>query len=85
MCLGCGFCHIRMNERGKKTNKQKQKRSLVKSDGMKTRLSLFCTLKQNQLPLACLGVEGEGSAQKPRNYSALAQQQRAKGASKAFL
>lgn len=61
------------------------KRSLVKSDGMKTRLSLFCTLKQNQLPLACLGVGGEGSAQKPRNYSALAQQQRAKGASKAFL
>lgn len=67
-------------------NKQKKtKKELVKSDGMKTRLSLFCTLKQNQLPLACLGVEGEGSAQKLCNYSALAQQQRAKGASKAFL
>lgn len=52
---------------------------------MKRRLSQFCTLKQNQLPLACLGVEGEGSTQKPCNYSALAQQQRAKRASKAFL
>lgn len=69
----------------KQKNKQKQKRSLVKSDGMKTSLSLFCTLKRNQLPLACLGVGGEGSTQKPCNYSALAQQQRAKGASKAFL
>lgn len=68
-----------------KTKQNKQKRSLVKSNGMKTSLSLFCTLKQNQLPLACLGVEGEGSTQKPCNYSVLAQQQRAKGASKAFL
>lgn len=68
-----------------KKKQNKQKRSLVKSNGMKTSLSLFCTLKQNQLPLACLGVEGEGSTQKPCNYSVLAQQQSAKGASKAFL
>lgn len=67
-----------------KPNKNK-KGNLVKSDGMKRRLSQFCILKQNQLPLACLGVEGEGSAQKQHNYSALAQQQRAKRASKAFL
>lgn len=68
-----------------KTNKKNKKGNLVKSDGMKRRLSQFCTLKQNQLPLACFGVEGEGSTQKQCNYSALAQQQRAKRASKAFL
>ncbi len=67
-----------------KTNKNK-KGNPVKSSGMNTRLSQFCTLKQNQLPLACLGVEGERSTQKQCNYSALAQQQRAKRASKAFL
>lgn len=79
--LQVSCCHIfRMN----KTNTNK-KGNLVKSDGMKRHLFQFCTLKQNQLPLACLGVEGKGSTQKQRNYSALAQQQRAKRASKAFL
>lgn len=65
--------------------KQQHKENLVKSGEMKTYLSPFCTLKRYQLPLACLRVEGERSTQKPRNYSALAQQQRAKGASKVFL
>lgn len=63
---------------------KKQKRKLVKSNGTKKRLSQFCTLKQNQLPLACLGVEGEGSTQKQCNYSALAQQQSAKKSIKGF-
>lgn len=74
---GCRFCHI--------FSTKEQKGSSVKSIKMKRCLSQFCTVKQNQLPLACLGVEGEGSAQKQCNYSALAQQQRAKRASKAFL
>lgn len=69
----------------KQKQKQKREPSKKKSKGMKRRLSQFCTLRQNQLPLACLRVEGEGSTQKQCNYSALAQQQRAKGASKAFL
>lgn len=71
---------FRMN----KTNKNK-KGNLVKSNGRKRHLSQFCTFKQNQLPSACLRAEGEGSTQKQCNYSALAQQQRAKRASKAFL
>lgn len=83
-CVACSFCHLfRMNKKRNKTKSKKE--NLVKSDGMKRLLSQLCTLRENQLPLACLGVEGEGSTQKQCNYSALAQQQRAKGASKAFL
>lgn len=66
-------------------NKSKTKRNLVKSDGMKIRLSQFCTFRQNGLPLARLREEGERGTQKQCNYSALAQQQRAKGGSKGFL
>lgn len=45
---------------------------------MSTCLTPFCTVKQNLLPLACLGVEGEESTKKLCNYCVLAQQQRAK-------
>lgn len=62
------------NEHNKNTNKNIN----PKSTGMKTCLTPFCTVKQNLLPLACLGVEGEGSTKKPCNYCVLAQQQRAK-------
>lgn len=44
--------------------KKLTKTSTKKSTGMKTRLTPFCTVKQNPLPLACLGVEGEGNTHK---------------------
>lgn len=40
---------------------------------MSTCLTSFCTVKQNLLPLACLGVEGEESTKKLCNYCVLAQ------------
>lgn len=60
--------------------KKLTKTSTKKSTGMKTCLTPFCTVKQNPLPLACLGVEGEGNThtKKPCNYYVLAQQQRVK-------
>ncbi|TSM77344.1 Diphthine--ammonia ligase [Bagarius yarrelli] len=40
--------------------------------------------RRSMLPLACLGAHGEDSTRRHCNYSALAQQLRAKGASKGF-
>lgn len=69
------MCYIIPHQDEHSKNKQKHE---LKSTGMKTCLTPFCTVKQNPLPLACLGVEGEESTKKPCNYYVLAQQQRAK-------